>query len=583
MNDKITPDGLNEPNTTESEFANTQQSPSLEENDAAETIEPIDIQEGQENLLTKDQGVIKTPFYDDVASDEAYQPPVEAATEKPTEANSTESGDFSNYFLDRVTVETGGVVFKINPLYQESMTRNFDGYPDMRNALFLPAATWGTTKAYVAYSQSIGVEKLRLTPREGADHLALATEVDVRQRVEVEAPQIELDTPTREWRQGLVYDGKRMTAVSGKIHDSSGKLTGVAAIQAVRSSIDGGISISIPFYHSGFWITINTPSLGDQLALWESVNYNENIFARQTRGLPGSSVNAFFLDQVYRLVQANIINTSMVEIGDLSEKISSLDIPTLYWAALTACFPRGHEYHRVVPIANITSQVYEHGKIDFSKLDLVDAKAFTEKQKAFMQSAVRKKTTEAERLEYVAGFDYGSTKLVKLNDHLQIELTIPSLADVLKQGRKWLDSTSGDANRIMRMEISDADKLRKTNMLFNSQRGKQYSPYVRQIITPLGAIDNPIDIEAATETFVEDAGLYEKYIEAVTTEIAKKSVVQYAIPAYAKDVNGQPLEVDFPKKGAVDYNRFGRAIPLDLSEVFLISLGQKATLIQTLL
>jgi hypothetical protein len=379
-----------------------------------------------------------------------------------------------------------------------------------------------------------------------------------------------LEREGAEFRQALVTEKGPIAFAQPRFADNSvAKVSGEKAQLRVRALLGLGGLMTIPLWHSGFHITIKTPSDSALIELRRKIMETKIALGRETHGLIFSNVSSYTTQWLVDFIIDHVYETTLKNSTDLRKKIVTPDLPILFWGLACSIWPKGFHYVRALSTAEgIAEKQLVGGKINVGKLMWVDNTAFTKAQKAHMSNRTVSSITDDMIDRYKNDFPLYKGRTIDLGDNLKIMLHVPSAEDYIRSGNQWITALTSIVEEVF---TSDKDDAERRNVAIaehaNATVMRQYGHWVESVVvdespqTDRGTIDSILEtMSESTETrkkFHVEVG---KYIDDVTTAII-------AIP----EVSGK----------GTGLNKFPNLIPLDVISVFFTLLMQRAGQILT--
>lgn len=372
--------------------------------------------------------------------------------------------------------------------------------------------------------------------------------------------------PDAEFRQYLKTERNKVGFSAPTFQDVAGaKLTGERAVQRVRALMGQGGLIMVPLWHSGFHVTIKTPS---ESALIEARRRMENEsiqLGRYTFGMAFSNTASYTVNILMDLVLEHIYETSLKDQTELRTKIESLDIPILMWGMACAVWPNGFQYARglTTEIGILKNEVVT-GLIDVGKLMWVDNKAFTAKQKAHMSNRQVGTMTAEQVQAYKEDFPLRSGRLVELAPGISVEFAPPTVEAYIASGRRWVEKI---VQVVEGMITNDREDIEGRNRVIiqhgNATYMRQLGHWVKLIKLGEDTVEDQENIEIVLETLSESDKVREAYINGYRQYVNDITTAIIAIPEAA------PNDLTVP--------RFPNLIAIDVISTFFTLLMQRVS------
>lgn len=365
------------------------------------------------------------------------------------------------------------------------------------------------------------------------------------------------ERPDAEYYQYLKTERGRVGFAAPSFQDQPGvKLTGDRAMLRVRSLLGQGGLINIPLWHSGFHLTLKTPS-DSALIETRTRMQNERIqLGRYTFGLIFSNTAAYTVSTLLDLVMDHVTETSLKDQNDLRMKIETPDLPILFWGLACAIWPNGFQYARSLTTeAGIAKHEIVEGLIDVAKLMWVDNKAFTAKQKAHMSNRQVGVMTAEQVQAYKEDFPLRSGRLADLGSGISVEFAPPSVLDYIRSGQRWVEKLVSIVEGTLTSDREDIIGRNKAIIEHgNATIMRQHAHWVKKIDLGGQEVVDVENIELTLETMSESEEIRIAYLKAYREYVNDITVAIIAIPEAADNDLIMP--------------RFPHLIPIDVVSVF---------------
>lgn len=368
-----------------------------------------------------------------------------------------------------------------------------------------------------------------------------------------------------------------------KFKPSTGSvLAGELAKQQVRSALKMGSLFSFPLWHSGFWMTVRSPSESQLLELYRQLMQDKTALGRATYGIVFSQASVYVAKIMMDFVQENLYSMSLTlpEGESLLKHIRAQDYQVILWGLTCATWPNGYQMRRscisdLEECNHVTTAVVNPARLLWQDKDSLSAK-----QIQHMSKRGKNSVTLEQVAEYVAEFQRGHNRLVELDASLGVTLTMPTLETFINRGFEWIGTLEEQYGRVVGM--SESERNGYLLQQAQSQSMRQYSQYVHslQLITEEGAetrTSEIVDEETILDTLNELSAheeVREKFISAVSQFQSQGSMCFPAIPNYkCPACGGWQNPTSQP-------GHDHELIPLDIAQSFFLLLMQKLKAIQ---
>lgn len=382
-----------------------------------------------------------------------------------------------------------------------------------------------------------------------------------------------LSTVEREesqFKQKITSERGDLSIATPKFNDNIGtKLTGESAVIRIRALTGLGSIVQIPLWHSGFWITLKTPSEAAMLELNRRLVDEKISLGRNTRGLAFANNSVFFTNWIMDLALSHVYETTLKSdvTDNLRSLISTLDIHLIAWGLACAVWPRGFPYARSVLNSTKDQNVVIREKIDIRKCLWTDTTSLTPWQIGHMASRHGRTMTKDSVARYRDEFTRGKGRTIKLSDDLEVTLKVPSLDQYITSGQKWVNNIVDMVDRAFGLSPEEGvrdqyimDQGKATNM-------RQYSHWIESINISGNSIEDPDTLDMSVDALSANDDFRDKFFKGVKTYMEDSTISVIAIPALVNEE-----KTDLP--------RFPHLLPIDAMSVFFILLVQKSLLIQ---
>lgn len=343
------------------------------------------------------------------------------------------------------------------------------------------------------------------------------------------------------------------------------KVAGERAVLRVRALMGMGSLITIPLWHSGFWLTISAPSDMALLELRRRLMDDKVELGRQTHGLVFNNTQAFTTGWLLDMVMELFYDCTLKDQNrsKIRTMIKTPDLPILFWGLACAIWPNGYQYSRALLSEDgIKSKEIITGKIDVAKLMWVDNSSFTTHQRAHMSNRVPGSVTDDAVARYLDDFALFKGREVEMNDSVKLNMSVPSADEYVRSGHKWVSDIITMVDRIFTNDAADIDS-RRTAIDENARVTaiRQYGHWIDGIVIDGVEHKDRDTVDAVLNVLSEDSELRKKIFREVGRYIDDITVAVIAIPESSGKETGLP--------------RFPRLIPLDVGAVFFTLLMQR--------
>jgi hypothetical protein len=230
--------------------------------------------------------------------------------------------------------------FRIDEAYSSGPVE-FD--PELPVVVF-PAASREATLNAVRNAPNVDIapgnrkiDRYATVIREGLNHIPMGNDED----------EMRGDEGADFGQNVTVNDIKLMGFKPGFKKREGVRVSGEAARSLFRSRLGLGTLFSVPLWHSGFWVTLRTPTEGALLELHRELAQEKVLLGRATYGLLFSQMTGYTTKVMCDFVAKHIHTTSLKlesENDSLLNYISVADYQLLIWGLTCATWPTGYQF-----------------------------------------------------------------------------------------------------------------------------------------------------------------------------------------------------------------------------------------------
>lgn len=375
--------------------------------------------------------------------------------------------------------------------------------------------------------------------------------------------------------QQVVSQSGNLAAYTPKFKKKEGvKYTGDSARNLIRSAMKLGTVYSVPLWHSGFWITLRSPSEGDLLELYKKIAQEKISLGRTTYGLLFSNISVYTSKALLDFVVDNLYDTSLnlKDNEDIRNYIRLPDLSLIIWALACATWPNGFQYQRacITDIDKCKHIVTE--KLNLSRLLWTDTTSLTEKQIQHMTNRQRGSMEPDAIKTYVSDFMRGNKTKVDLTDELSFILEMPSAAAHIDAGYRWITQIEENYGRAMMQD----EKSRNDYLLSQAQATsmRQYAHCVTTIVVGDDEIDGVEEIENALNDLTARDDIREAFMKKIAGFLDNSIISFVGIPTYTCPACGGT------QRHSHEGEKYPELIPIDVAQTFFPLLVQKILRIQ---
>lgn len=311
------------------------------------------------------------------------------------------------------------------------------------------------------------------------------------------------------WSQYVPYGAGRLGIVRPPLPKSSdGKISGDMATWTVKSELGIGVLTNLPLWHSGFWITLRSPSARARLELQQRIDQERIQLGRDTSGLAFSNTSVYLKSYLvdFALAHTSVANATYANTLELKDKILTTDIPQMIWGMLTTLYPHGYPYHQ--PCINDPSKCQHIVKevLDLNKINFTDTQRLSQPQLKHMSERHEKKKDE-QLQAYQGAHLYNGKGLIEVRTRygmVKFQLKVPTLTQYASAGYDWVD---GIVNLVQQAFGSNLQGEQRNAYILDQAKSLnmgEYSHWVAQIGFKDGTVVD--DVETIRNVLAEISG-----------------------------------------------------------------------------
>ena len=350
-----------------------------------------------------------------------------------------------------------------------------------------------------------------------------------------------------------------------------GKFTGERALHRVRSILGISGQITVPMYHSGFWITLDAPRDSDVIELHRRVMEEKIKLGRETYGLVFSNeqsyINSFLLDFCISHISSHTVRVD--NDNDLKALIKPQDMNILFWGIACLIWPRGFDYVRsLLTTEGIENTQIVTAKISLGKLMWVDNASFTDRQRNHFAQKQRHQMTIESIKEYQREFmpSLAGGRLIDIKEGLQLLISPTSAEEMIADGAAWISGIVQTVDSTF-TQVAPDERTRNGLIEMHARAAKlrNYGAWVKAIVIDGQENEDRQDINEILTLVSTETDMTDNVIKEIGKFIDDSTRALIAIPESSGANTALPL--------------FPNLIPLDVLNTFFTLLAQRVDII----
>lgn len=378
--------------------------------------------------------------------------------------------------------------------------------------------------------------------------------------------------PNASWKQYLQTEATKIGFSAPTIKESGTPYTGEKAMLRVRSLLGMGGIISVPLYHSGFWVTMTAPTDGELIELRRRLMQEKIDLGRMTFGLLFSNEQSYLNSWMFEFCMDHLYDTTArvdnpaVELRNL---IKTQDLNILFWGMARLIWPRGFDYVRpLTTVEGVENYQLISAKIDIGKLLWVDNNSFSKEASALLSRRQRSSVSVDEIKSYQEKFlpSLSAGRRVEVTDDIAIIIASPSVDKYIEDGDVWISNIIKTVDDTFTTALPDeAARSLAIESHSRAARLRNYGSWVKAVVIEGNEVTEEEVIWGTLEVLSQDDNYSKIVKDAIDKFIDDSTRALIAVPATSGKESGIP--------------RFANLIPLDVINAFFTLLAQRVGII----
>lgn len=372
-----------------------------------------------------------------------------------------------------------------------------------------------------------------------------------------------------DWGQGMLHGDALIRAGKAKLSPNADP------VLRIRNEMGLGSLVQIPLWHSGYWITLKTPSDSALLELEERMSMEKITLGRSSNGLIFSSAEIYtknhLIDFIFDHVYAVTLDSK--EPALLRSVTLDSDYPQLVWGMALACYPSGYPLMQPCVANPDTCQHVVEALINLSRISWLDRSRLSAAQRVHMLNRVSPSSLAKIEI-YQKEFNATIRGEIEIHEKVSLRMRVPTLAESKSIGFDWVEQILDTTQKAfgMRMAEGQRENYVQNQALITSLRqyGQWFDAVVRnsngedeEIITDRKAVDEIITMIASNNEI--SAKVYRSVRDFIdNATISMIALPKWKCPACQKEPDEK-------------YLRHPKLVPLDVVQVFFTLRDQKVT------
>lgn len=347
--------------------------------------------------------------------------------------------------------------------------------------------------------------------------------------------------------------------------------TGERAVMRVRSIMGLGGLVSVPLWHSGFWVTLTAPSESRLIELQRRLQEEKIELGRETFGLVFSNeqsyLNSYLLDFCMEHIYDHSVRVD--QNSDLRPLMKIQDLNILFWGLACLVWPRGFDYVRSLTTKEgIENTETISAKINVGKLMWVDNSSFDDKLKVHMTHRKRGAMTVESVIDYQKNFvpSLSQGRRVQIREGLEVLVASTDVDNFIADGERWIAGIVQTVDSTFTQAIpSEEERNRMITTHARASRLRNYGAWVKAIV-----IDGFENTERDTIT---------ELLDVLSVDEETTTLIETAITKFIDDSTRALIAIPETSGKETGVPRFPHLIPVDVLNTFFTLLAQRVDII----
>lgn len=387
-----------------------------------------------------------------------------------------------------------------------------------------------------------------------------------------------LNDQEAEFDQAVDFNGKALAGGHPQLKSTENEIMkGERGILRFMAHQGMGNIYQAPLWHSGFWITFKAPSEGAMLELHRQMVADKVNFGRETYGLVFSNSISYTIDRLLTFALDHVYDTTLnpeeIKDVDLKTLISCHDIPTVIHGLLCAIYSRGFQYRRACVADPEKCNHVEEERLSLPKITVTNKRGLSAWQVTHMSErrANNKGLASIKRYkEELLKCQNRTVELNKVGDKVtSITLRIPSAAEYVDSGHRWIGDIVNMVNRSMGSDATDKERNDYITKQGQATAMRTFIHWVDSVDFGTNKIEDRETLEGIFNLLSSDDISRNNFSNEVIKYIDDTTITVIGIPVFDCPACGKTQESEAKNK------EFTNIIPIDIYQVFFALLVQR--------
>lgn len=376
--------------------------------------------------------------------------------------------------------------------------------------------------------------------------------------------------PGADWRQLVQTENGKLGMSRPRFREEDiVASSGPRAMLRVRALLGAGGIVQVPLWHSGFWVTMRTPSDNDLIELQRRMIDDKIQYGRDTHGLAFTHEQSYMTSWLFNFCMDHISESTAAFEGNtalMRQYIKAPDLNLMLWGLATLIWPRGFTYYRSLTTVDGIKQLKTvSGKLDIIKLLWTDRNMLKADQKKHMNTRTRLLHSVESIEKYQQMFDLSIGRKVQVNEQVGLVLGVPSIGKQIDEGVEWI---TGLVNMINETFTSTAPDSETRNNLLNLHTRvtmmRRNSAWV-----------SAIDADGVLMTDKDDIGETLSLLASIDDDASLRNKLNADVSKFIDDICVSMVGIPETDGRDTGIPRFQNILPINVPQTFFILLAQR--------
>ena len=395
--------------------------------------------------------------------------------------------------------------------------------------------------------------------------------------------QSTIEKDTKYFEQGIESEMGRLGSAYPKFKEfTPGMLSGDKAAIRMMAHLKLGSIVQIPLWHSGIWLTLKAPSEIEILELHRRLTDEKIQLGRRSYGIIHSNSGVYTTEILTDFVLRNIYQTTISDLNETNIKdlIKIQDHHTLLWGLACAIYPNGFQFRRACTAdpAKCVHTVTE--RLNLTKLEFTDHKAFTPEQVAHMTKRRPNSVSVLDVKRYQSSLLATQNRKITIDSqsggNVSFVLRTPTLTEFIDSGNRWVSNIVSGVITALGTDASEDRKNEIIDIHSRATQMREYSHWIESMEFGENTVEDKESIERLLNDLSADDTMRIELMNGIAKYISDSTVSLIGIPNFNCPVCGELQKNSLDNTGKEKiYPRLAEILALDTYQVFFTLVEQR--------